>query len=79
MTLMQTFLTVLLILAAIGAVVALIRGITIFLRTTAADLKGPDGMNMSGVRQNKMMRMRILFQALAVIFAVLLLLLKRSS
>jgi len=31
------------------------------------------------VRQNKMMRMRILFQALAVIFAVLLLLLKRSS
>ncbi|WP_157220367.1 HIG1 domain-containing protein [Flavisphingomonas formosensis] len=76
---MQTFLTVLLVLAAIGAVVALIRGIVIFLRTTAADLNGPDGVNVSGVRQNKMMRMRILFQALAVIFAVLLLLLKRAS
>ena len=77
---MQTFLIILLALAAIGAVVALIRGIVIFLRTSSADLKGgPDGLNMSGVRQNKMMRMRILFQALAVIFAVLLLLLKRAS
>jgi hypothetical protein len=74
---MQTFLVILIVLAVLGAVGALVRGIIIFLRTTEADLKGP-GLNTSGLRQNKMMRMRIMFQALAVIFVILLLLLSRS-
>ena len=68
-----------LILAAIVAtVVALVRGIIAFLRTTEADLKG-GGVNQSGLRQNKMMRMRIAFQAVAVILVILLLILSRGS
>ena len=75
---MQTFLFVLVVLAAIGALVALIRGIVIFLQTTEADLKGT-GPSVSGLRQNKMMWRRIQFQALAVILVVLFLLLGRAS
>lgn len=75
---MQTFLFVLILLAALAAVVALVRGIVIFLRTTEADLKG-EGLNMSAVRQNKMMQYRIFFQAIAIILVVLLLLFARSG
>ena len=68
-----------LILAAmVATVVALVRGIIAFLRTTEADLKG-GGVNQSGLRQNKMMRMRIAFQAVAVILVILLLILSRGS
>jgi len=74
---MQTFLVILIVLAALGAVVALIRGIIYFLQTSRQDLMGP-GPNLSGERQNRMMRARIMFQALAIIFVVLLLLLARS-
>ncbi len=68
-----------LILAAmVATVVALVRGIIAFLRTTEADLKG-GGINQSGLKQNKMMRQRIAFQALAVILVILLLILSRGS
>jgi hypothetical protein len=73
---MQTFLVILIVLAGLGAVAAFLRGIVIFLKTTEADLKGT-GPSVSGMRQNKMMRMRLMFQALAVIFVILLLLLSR--
>jgi hypothetical protein len=76
---MQTFLTILIILAALATVGALVRGIIIFLRTSHADVHGGPGPSVSGLRQNKMMRMRILFQALAVIFVILLLLLSRGN
>lgn len=76
---MQTFIFVLIILAALAALGALIRGIIIFLKTTEADLMGTgDGPSLSGQRQNKMMQYRILFQALAVILVVLFLLLSRG-
>jgi hypothetical protein len=75
---MQTFLFVLAILAALGALAALIRGIVVFLKTTEADLKGT-GPSVSGVRQNKMMWRRIQFQALAVVLVVLFLMLGRSG
>lgn len=75
---MQTFLFVLAVLAAIGALIALVRGIVIFLKTTEADLKGT-GPSVSGVRQNKMMWRRIQFQALAVILVILFLALGRAS
>ena len=75
---MKTFLLILIVLAAIGAVGALVRGIVIFLRTSEQDLLG-SGPNLSGMRQNKMMQARIGFQALAVILVVLLLLLSRSG
>lgn len=75
---MQTFLIILIVLAGLATVGALIHGIVTFLRTTEKDLLGT-GPSVSGMRQNKAMRMRIMFQALAVIFVILLLLLKRSG
>jgi hypothetical protein len=75
---MQVLLILLIALAVIGAVVALLRGIIYFVRSNEQDLKNP-GRNVSGERQNKMMQARILFQALAIILVVLLLLLSRSN
>ncbi|HEX8445240.1 MAG TPA: twin transmembrane helix small protein [Sphingomonas sp.] len=75
---MQTFLIILIVVAAIAALVSLIRGIVIFLKTSQADLTG-SGPNLSGLRQNKMMWRRVQFQALAVVLIVLLLLLNRPD
>lgn len=75
---MQTFLLVLIILAAIGALVSLVRGIVIFLRTSTADVHGT-GPSVSGLKQNKMMWRRVQFQALAVVLVVLFLMLGRAS
>lgn len=67
-------LTILLILAIIGAVIMLVRGIIAFLKTTEADLKsGGTGPSSSGLRQNKMMQGRVAFQAVAIIIVVLML------
>ncbi|MDB5702714.1 MAG: twin transrane helix small protein [Sphingomonadales bacterium] len=75
---MNTFLVILIALAMAGALVALIRGIIVFLRTTEADLRaGPDGPSVSSQQQNKMMSARVGFQAVAVLLVVLLLLLSR--
>lgn len=74
---MQTFLFVCVILCAIGALAALVRGIVIFLQTTEQDLKGT-GPVASGLRQNKMMWRRIQFQGLAIVFVMLFLLLSRA-
>jgi len=72
---MQTFLILLLIAAMIATVVALVRGIVIFLRTTEAELKGDGtvGPSVSATRSNKMMQARILFQAVAILIVVVLL------
>ena len=75
---MQFLLIILIALAALGVVGALIRGVIYFLKTSERDLMGP-GPNASSQRQNKMMQARILFQALAIILVVLLLLLSRQS
>ena len=74
---MQTFLFVLIILAAIGAAVSVIRGVIIMLNTSREDLAGP-GPNQSALRQNKMMWRRVQFQALAIVFVVLFLLVARG-
>jgi hypothetical protein len=71
---MTTFLVILIILAAIATVVALIRGIITFLRTTEEDLKSGKGPSASSLKQNKMMMARIGFQALAVLIVAFLLL-----
>jgi hypothetical protein len=76
---MQTFLFILMLLLALGALVALVRGIVQFLQTTEADLKGTGGPSQSGLRQNKMMWRRIQFQAAAVVVAMLFLLLSRPG
>ena len=69
---MTVFLVILLIAAMIATVVALVRGIVTFLQTTEADLKGT-GPSASAVRSNKMMQARILFQAIAIVIVVLIL------
>lgn len=75
---MSVFLAILLIVAMIATLVALIRGIVIFLRTTEADLKsGASGPSLSSRRQNKMMFARIGFQACAILIVVMILLLSR--
>lgn len=71
---MQLFLALLLIAAMLATVVALVRGIVIFLKTTEADLNGT-GPSESGLRSNKMMQARVLFQAAAIFIVALLLLL----
>lgn len=75
--LMQTILAILVVVFAIGALVALVRGIIIFLRTKDEELRRDpsEGPSQSSLRQNNMMWRRIQFQALAVIAAVLVLLL----
>lgn len=74
---MQTFLFVLIILAAIGAVVSILRGVIIMLKTNREDLEGP-GPSKSGLAQNKMMWRRVQFQALAIVFVILFLLMARG-
>lgn len=69
---MNTFLVLLLIAAMIATVVALIRGIVAFLRTTEAELKGEGGPSASSIKSNKMMQFRIFFQALAVLIVVII-------
>jgi hypothetical protein len=70
---MNLFLVLLLVAAMLATVVALVRGVVIFLRTTEADLKG-EGPSNPSLRANKMMQQRILWQAVAVgIIAVMLL------
>jgi NADH:ubiquinone oxidoreductase subunit 6 (subunit J) len=71
-------LSILLILAMIGAVVMLVRGIIAFLKTTEADLKGDGtGPSASGLQQNKMMRGRIMFQAVAIVIVIIMLAMAR--
>lgn len=73
----NTFFFILILAAMVATVVALVRGIIAFLQTTEADLKA-GAMNQSGLKQNKMMRMRIAFQAIAIILIILLLIMSRG-
>jgi hypothetical protein len=75
---MNSFLVICLIAAMIATVVALVRGVVQFLKTSHEDLAGT-GPNLSGERQNRMMRLRIFFQALAVLAIILLLMLRQSG
>lgn len=67
---------ILIVLAAIGAVVSLVRGVIAFLKTTEEDLKNNvNGPSQSSLKQNKMMMARVTFQAGAILLVALLLLL----
>jgi len=61
----------------IATVYALVRGVIAFLKTTEADLLG-GGINQNGLKQNKAMQMRILFQGLAIIIIIILLMMKNG-
>ena len=75
---MSTLLVIFIALAAIATLVALVRGIIAFLKTTEEELKsGSKGPSASGIKQNKMMMARIGFQAIAIILVLLFLLVSR--
>ena len=77
---MNVFLTILLLLAMGATLFMLIKGIVTFLRTTEEDLKsGQNGPSASSLKQNRAMFGRIMFQALAIIIIVLLLMAKGSQ
>jgi hypothetical protein len=77
---MNIFLTLLIIAAAVAAVVALVRGIVTFLKTTEEELNSSaSGPSESSLKQNKMMFARVGFQAIAVLLVALLLLLNGGS
>lgn len=66
---------ILIVLAALGAVVALVRGVVAFLKTTEEDLKNnASGPSQSSLKQNRMMMARVTFQAGAILLVALLLL-----
>ncbi len=76
---MTIFLAILLIVAMLATVFMLVRGIVAFLQTTEADLKGEGaGPSASGVKQNRMMMGRVLFQGLAVLIVIMLLAMGRG-
>ncbi len=70
----NVLLVILIIVAALGAVAYLVRGIVVFLKTTEEDLKSGTGPSQSSLRQNKMMMGRVMMQALAILAVALLLL-----
>jgi hypothetical protein len=77
---MQTFLVIVIIGLMIATVVALVRGIILFLQESRAEVDaGGEGPTLSSKRQNKMMFARIQFQALAVFACVILLLVARQG
>lgn len=71
---MNTVLLLFLIAAMIATVVALIRGVIAFLKTTEEDLKNAgEGPSVSSQKQNKAMMQRVMFQALAIVIVVVML------
>lgn len=74
---MQTFLFILIVLAAIGALVSIVRGVIAMLRTNHEEVNG-QGVSKSGLQQNRMMWRRIQFQAIAVVLAILFLMIARG-
>jgi len=70
---MNTFLAILLVAAMIATVVALVRGVIAFLQEGHAEVRNGNGPSAASLKSNKMMQMRIFFQALAILIVVLLL------
>ena len=68
---MNTFLVILLAAAMLATVVALVRGIVTFLQAAGAEARG-DAPTAMALKSNRMMQQRILFQALAIVVVVLL-------
>jgi hypothetical protein len=73
---MTIFLALLLVALMIATVVTLVRGIATFLMNSTAEVHGErpaEGPSATALKSNKMMQMRIMFQALAIVVVVLLL------
>jgi hypothetical protein len=74
---MQTFLFIVIVLAAIGALVSIVRGVYYFLQAQHDEVRTGEP-SVSGLKQNKMMWRRVQFQAIAIVFVVLFLLVARG-
>ena len=70
---MNTFLVILLVAAMIATVVALVRGIVSFLQESTDQVRSGDGPSPAALKSNRMMQMRIFFQALAILIVVVIL------
>ena len=70
---MQTFLIILLVAAMIATVVALVRGIVSFLQESHAQVRDGEGPSAASLKSNRMMQMRIFYQALAILIVVVIL------
>ena len=70
---MNTFLVILLAAAMIATVVALVRGVITFLQESQEQVRNGEGPSAMQVKSNKMMQMRVFFQAVAVLIVVLIL------
>jgi hypothetical protein len=70
---MQTLLVILLVAAMIATVVALVRGIVSFLQESHAQVRDGDGPSAASLKSNRMMQMRVFYQALAILIVVVIL------
>ena len=70
---MNTFLAILLVAAMIATLVALVRGIVSFLQEGMQQVRDGNGPSPAALKSNRMMQMRIFFQALAILIVVLIL------
>ncbi len=70
---MNTFLVILLIAAMLATVVSLVRGIIAFLQESHAQVKNGEGPSAASLKSNRMMQMRIFYQALAILIVVVIL------
>jgi uncharacterized membrane protein len=70
---MNTFLAILLVAAMIATVVALVRGIIAFLQESHAQVRDGTGPSPAALKSNRMMQMRVFFQALAILIVVVIL------
>ena len=72
---MSTFLALLLVAAMIATVVALVRGVVIFLKNAGDEVRNGEGPSAASLQSNKMMVYRIIFQGTALVLVAILLLL----
>ena len=70
---MNTFLAILLVAAMIATVVALVRGVVTFLQESSERVKTGEGPTALQLKSNRMMQMRIFFQAVAILIGGLIL------
>ena len=70
---MNTVLVILLIAAMLATVVALVRGVIAFLQDSHAQVRSGEGPSAASLKSNKMMQMRVFFQALAILIIVVIL------
>jgi hypothetical protein len=66
---MQTFLMILIILAALATLFVLVKGV----------IGMAQGKDITGVRSQGLMRQRVMLQAVAIIFVILFILVARGS